>query len=63
MLGAFGGTFAGAYLFEYLGQRKADAALRAGRAAFIGRIVAAAVKTLCGFWMWCVLAWQLFAPR
>jgi uncharacterized protein YqgC (DUF456 family) len=63
MLGAFGGTFAGAYLFEYIGQRKADAALRAGRAAFVGRIVAAAVKTLCGFWMWCVLAWQLFAPH
>ena len=63
MLGAFGGTFAGAYLFEYTVQRKQDAALRAGRAAFIGRIVAAAVKTLCGFWMWCVFAWQLLAPR
>lgn len=62
MLGGFAGTFAGAYVFEYLAQRKRDAALRAGRAAFIGRIVAAAVKTLCGFWMWCVLAWQLFAP-
>lgn len=63
MLGAFGGVFAGAYLFEYWGQRKTDAALRAGRAAFLGRIVAAAVKTLCGFWMWCVVAWQLFVPR
>jgi uncharacterized protein YqgC (DUF456 family) len=63
MLGAFGGSFAGAYVFEYTAQRRRDAAMRAGRAAFIGRIVAAAVKTLCGFWMWCVLAWQLLAPR
>jgi uncharacterized protein YqgC (DUF456 family) len=63
MLGSFGGVFAGAYLFEYWGQRQRDAAMRAGRAAFVGRIVAAAVKTLCGFWMWCVLAWQLFVSR
>jgi uncharacterized protein YqgC (DUF456 family) len=63
MVGAFGGTFAGAYLFEYTAQRRRDAAMRAGRAAFVGRIVAAAVKTLCGFWMWCVFAWQLLAPR
>jgi uncharacterized protein YqgC (DUF456 family) len=63
MLGAFGGTFAGAYLLEYLGERHHPQALRAGRAAFIGRILAAAVKTLCGFWMWCVLAWRLLAPN
>jgi uncharacterized protein YqgC (DUF456 family) len=62
MLGAFGGTFAGAYLLEYLGQRQHPQALRAGRAAFVGRILAAALKTLCGFWMWCVLAWRLLAP-
>jgi hypothetical protein len=63
MLGACGGTFAGAFLLEYLGERRRAAALRAGRAAFVGRLVAAAVKTLCGFWMWCVLAWRLLAPR
>lgn len=63
MLGAFGGTFGGTFLLEYLGERRQDAALRAGRAAFVGRLVAAAVKTLCGFWMWCVLAWRLLAPR
>lgn len=62
MLGAFGGTFAGAYLLEYSAERQRDAALRAGRAAFVGRIVAASIKTLCGFWMWCVLAWRLVGP-
>jgi uncharacterized protein YqgC (DUF456 family) len=63
LAGAFGGTFLGAYVFEYLGERRRDAALRAGRAAFVGRIVAAAVKTMCGFWMWVVLAWRLLFAR
>lgn len=63
MLGAFGGTFVGASLLEYTSERKQDAALRAGRAAFVGRIVAASLKTLCGFWMWCLLVWRLLAPR
>ncbi len=63
LLGAFAGTFAGAYLLEYSSERKKDVALRAGRAAFVGRIVAASIKTLCGFWMWCILAWRLLAPR
>jgi hypothetical protein len=63
LLGAFAGTFAGAALFEYWSERRRDAALRAGRAAFVGRLLAAAVKTLCGFWMWALLAWRLLAPR
>jgi uncharacterized protein YqgC (DUF456 family) len=63
MLGAFGGTFAGAYLLEYFGERRHPEAMRAGRAAFVGRILAAAIKTLCGFWMWCVVAWRLLAPQ
>jgi hypothetical protein len=63
MLGAFGGTFAGAFLFQYLGDRERQSAIRAGRAAFFGRLLASAVKTLCGFWMWCVLAYRLLAPR
>ncbi len=63
VLGAFAGTFAGAFLLQYLGGRRRDAALRAGRAAFVGRLVASAVKTLFGFWMWCVLAYRLLAPR
>jgi len=63
MLGAFAGTFAGAFLFQYASERQHGTALRAGRAAFIGRMLAAAVKTLCGFWMWCVLAYRLLAPR
>lgn len=63
LLGAFAGTFAGAYLLEYTGERSREAALRAGRAAFVGRVVAAGVKTMCGFWMWVVLAYRMLAPR
>jgi uncharacterized protein len=63
LLGAFVGTFAGAFLLEYTAVRRHDAALRAGRAAFVGRLLASAIKTLCGFWMWCVLAYRLLAPR
>ena len=63
VLGVLGGTFAGAYLLEYLGERGHPQALRAGRAAFVGRILAAVVKTMCGFWMWAVLAWRLLLPR
>jgi len=63
MLGALAGTFAGAYLLELSADKKQDAALRAGRAALIGRAVAVAIKSLCGFWMWSVLAWRLFAPH
>jgi uncharacterized protein len=63
LLGAFGGTFAGAFLFQYLRERERDQALRAGRAAFVGRLLASGVKTLCGFWMWGVLAYRLLAPR
>lgn len=63
MLGAFAGTFAGATLLEYSAEKKRDAALHAGRAAFIGRIVATGIKTMCGFWMWAVLAWRLIVPQ
>jgi len=63
LVGGFAGSFAGAVLCEYLGQRRADAALRAGRAAFLGRVLALVAKMLCGFWMWCVLAYRLLAAR
>jgi len=63
MLGAFAGTFAGAALLEYSVEKKRAAALHAGRTAFIGRIVATSIKTLCGFWMWSVLAWRLIVPQ
>jgi uncharacterized protein YqgC (DUF456 family) len=59
MLGAFAGSFAGAVLLEYLSQRRLDTALRAGRAAFLGRALGACVKTLCGLWMWGVLAYRI----
>jgi len=62
LLGAFGGSFAGAVVLEYLAQERVDAALRSGRAAFLGKVFGAVAKSMCGFWMWAVLAWQLFRP-
>jgi hypothetical protein len=62
LAGAFGGSFLGAVLFEYLAHERVDAALRSGRAAFLGKVFGAVAKTLCGFWMWAVLAWQLLKP-
>ena len=62
LLGALAGSFAGAILAEYLGQRRADQALRAGRAAFAGRLLGGLIKTVCGLWMWCVLAYRLLWP-
>ena len=59
LLGAFGGSFLGAVLFEYLAQARVDAALRSGRAAFLGKVFGAVAKSMCGFWMWAVLAWQI----
>lgn len=63
LLGAFAGSFAGAVLLEYTAARRADTALAVGRAAFLGRVAAALVKSLCGFWMWGVLVYRLFWPR
>ena len=63
MAGAFAGSFAGAALLEYRRSRDRDGALRAGKAAFLGRVIAAAVKTLVGSWMWCILAYRLLVSR
>lgn len=63
MIGAFAGTFVGAALFEYSVEKKHAAALQAGRTAFVGRVVATGIKTMCGFWMWSVLAWRLILPH
>jgi len=60
LLGAFGGSFLGAVLLEYVAQERVDAALRSGRAAFLGKVFGAVAKSMCGFWMWAVMAWQLF---
>jgi uncharacterized protein YqgC (DUF456 family) len=59
LVGAFAGSFLGAVLLEYLAQDRVDAALRSGRAAFLGKVFGAVAKSMCGFWMWAVLAWQL----
>ena len=59
LVGAFGGSLLGAVLLEYLAQDRVDAALRSGRAAFLGKVFGAVAKSMCGFWMWAVLAWQL----
>lgn len=63
MLGAFAGSFLGAVLFEFVREQKMDRALRAGHAAFVGKVLAAVLKTTCGFWMWSLLAYRLLAPR
>jgi uncharacterized protein YqgC (DUF456 family) len=57
--GAFAGTFAGAFLFEYAAERRHRDAVRAGRAAFVGRALASAAKIACGFWMWVVFGYRL----
>ena len=61
--GGMVGSFAGAALLEYAAQRHAGTALRAGRAAFVGKLLGTAAKALCGSWMWCLLAYRLlFTP-
>jgi uncharacterized protein YqgC (DUF456 family) len=62
MLGAFAGSFMGAVAFEYWSEQHLPQALRAGRAAFVGRVLAALVKSVCGFWMWLILAYRLLWP-
>jgi uncharacterized protein YqgC (DUF456 family) len=63
LLGAFLGAFLGAVLLEYRAQKALEPALRAGRAAFLGRALGAFAKTLCGLWMWGILAYRiLFVP-
>jgi uncharacterized protein YqgC (DUF456 family) len=62
LLCAFGGSFAGAVLLEYLAQERVGVALRSGRAAFLGKVFGAVAKSMCGFWMWAVLAWQILRP-
>jgi uncharacterized protein YqgC (DUF456 family) len=57
--GAFLGSFVGAVLLEYVRYRQVDAALRTGRAAFIGKVLASVAKTMCGFWMWVILAYDV----
>lgn len=59
VVGAFLGSFAGAVLLEYVQHRKLEAALRTGRAAFIGKVLAGVAKTMCGFWMWGILAYEV----
>ena len=48
VVGAFVGSFAGAALFEYVAAWNADAAVRAGYGALLGRAGAAAVKVALG---------------
>ncbi|HUK22352.1 MAG TPA: DUF456 domain-containing protein [Gemmatimonadales bacterium] len=48
VIGAFAGSFVGAALFEYAGVRRADAALRVGVGAVIGRVAGAATKVALG---------------
>jgi len=63
LLGAFAGAFLGAIIMELRAQKALEPALRAGRAAFLGRALGAFVKTLCGLWMWGVLAYRILFVR
>jgi uncharacterized protein YqgC (DUF456 family) len=63
LVGGFLGSFLGAVLLEYVSQRRLDAALRSGRAAFLGRVLGASVKTVCGFGMWAILVWRVLAAH
>jgi uncharacterized protein len=63
VVGGFLGSFLGAVLCEYVSQQRWDAALRSGRAAFLGRVVGATVKTVCGFGMWAILVWRILAAH
>ena len=48
IVGAFAGAFAGAALFEFAEARNAEAAVRAGYGALLGRAAAAAIKIALG---------------
>jgi hypothetical protein len=48
VIGAFAGSFAGAALFEYAGAWKADAAVRVGWGALLGRAAGTATKVALG---------------
>jgi hypothetical protein len=63
LCGAFLGSFLGAVALEYRAQRHLEQALRAGRAAFLGRVLGACVKTMCGLGMWGVLAYRILFAR
>lgn len=58
VIGAFAGAFLGALVFEYLGNRDANAATRVAWGALVGRVVAAALKVGVGV---AIAAWLLFA--
>ena len=58
VIGAFAGAVLGALVFEYLGNRDANAATRVAWGALVGRVVAAALKVGVGV---AIAAWLLFA--
>ncbi|HUL50322.1 MAG TPA: DUF456 domain-containing protein [Gemmatimonadales bacterium] len=48
VIGAFVGSFVGAALFEFVGMRDVNAAVRVGFGAVIGRVAGAAIKVALG---------------
>ena len=59
LIGAFVGAFLGAVLGEFLHRRKLEPSLRAGWAAFVGRVIATAVKFEIGVLMIIILVWRV----
>jgi uncharacterized protein YqgC (DUF456 family) len=59
LIGAFVGAFAGAFIGELIYRRRAAESLRAGWGAFIGRVLAVAIKFEIGVVMVVILIWRV----
>jgi uncharacterized protein YqgC (DUF456 family) len=59
LAGAFAGSFVGAFAGELAYRRRAAESLRAGWGAFVGRVVAIAIKFEIGVAMVVILVWRV----
>jgi hypothetical protein len=59
LIGAFVGAFAGAFIGEFAYRRRAKESLRAGWGAFLGRVMAVAIKFEIGVVMVVILIWRV----
>jgi uncharacterized protein YqgC (DUF456 family) len=59
LVGAFAGAFIGAFVGELAYRRRAPESLRAGWGAFLGRVLAVAIKFEIGVVMVVILVWRV----
>ncbi len=59
LIGAFAGSFAGAFIGELAYRRHVNGSLRAGWGAFLGRVLAVAIKFEIGVIMVVILIWRV----